>query len=193
VSLPRLGPSERPPNGSNKEAKPEKRDFLAKRARPSSASVGHRIPGNRVGASSRVVVKPAGRAMAAEAKRILVVEDNRPMAGVVQFVLQQAGFQVTIAVNGREACEYLQTGNFDLVVTDQQMPEMTGCELCAHMRHDDRYAQTPVILLTAKTLELELPDLTRQLGAVRMIGKPFSPSHLVKVIQEELAPVASPS
>jgi two-component system chemotaxis response regulator CheY len=131
--------------------------------------------------------------MSAEGKRILVVEDNRPMAGVVQFVLQQAGFDVGVAGNGREACECLETGSFDLVVTDQQMPQMTGCELCAHMRQDEQYARTPVILLTAKTLELELPDLTRQLGHVRMIAKPFSPSHLVKVIQEELASVASPS
>jgi CheY-like chemotaxis protein len=131
--------------------------------------------------------------MSAEGKRILVVEDNRPMAGVVQFVLEQAGFDVTVAANGHEACECLETGGFDLVVTDQQMPQMTGCELCAQMRQDERYAQTPVILLTAKTLELELPDLTRQLGNVHMIAKPFSPSHLVRVIQEELAPAALPS
>lgn len=124
-------------------------------------------------------------------KRILVVEDNVALARVVQFNLERAGHDVVVAVHGRQALTVLESSTpIDLVVTDQQMPVMTGIELCQHMRGRDQLAHTPVIMLTAKGLELELPQLQRELGISRVLSKPFSPQGLVDAIHDLLlAPV----
>lgn len=125
-------------------------------------------------------------------KHILVVEDNAALASVVRFNLQRAGFQVTVASNGRVAMEAVEEQAFDLIVTDQQMPEMTGCEFCAKLRTLDEYRDTPVILLTAKGLELELPRLRDELGIAATFLKPFSPREIVKAVQHHLDAVSEP-
>ncbi len=124
--------------------------------------------------------------MSSERKRILVADDNPALSSVVRFNLQRAGFAVTVARNGLEAWNHLERNSFDMVVTDHQMPEMTGCELCERMRGDSRHAETPIIMLTAKGLELELPRLQEELGVVAVFPKPFSPVELVKAIADRL-------
>ncbi len=122
--------------------------------------------------------------MTGGAKKILVAEDNLALAGVLQFNLERAGFQVTVAKNGREAWDFAQNDLFDLVVTDHQMPELTGVELCQRMRQDERYAQTPVIMLTAKGLELDLARLRDELGVAAALPKPFSPIEVIAAIED---------
>ena len=121
--------------------------------------------------------------MVATGKRILVVEDNPALAGVIRFNLERAGFHVTCAKNGREAWRLLTTDHFDFLVTDHQMPEMTGSQLCEQLRQSEQLSAMPVIMLTAKGLELELSQLRRELGVMDVVGKPFSPSELVQRIE----------
>ena len=116
-------------------------------------------------------------------KKILVAEDHAALATVVKFNLEHAGFDVTIARNGREAWEKLQHEHFDLLVTDQQMPEMSGCQLCQKMRDDGRFTEIPIIMLTAKGLELEFSELHEQFGVKQMLAKPFSPRELVFTVR----------
>lgn len=123
-------------------------------------------------------------------RNILVVEDNAALASVVRFNLQRAGFQVTVARNGRVAWEAVQEEAFDLIVTDQQMPEMSGCELCQKLRMLDEYRATPVIMLTAKGMELELPRLKSELGIAATFLKPFSPKEIVKAVETLLEAVS---
>lgn len=123
-------------------------------------------------------------------RNILVAEDNAALASVVRFNLQRAGFQVTVARNGRIAWEALQMETFDLIVTDQQMPEMSGCELCQRLRTLDEYRETPVIMLTAKGMELELPRLKIELGIAATFLKPFSPKEIVRAVEEQLEAVS---
>ncbi|MCC6494329.1 MAG: response regulator [Pirellulales bacterium] len=111
--------------------------------------------------------------------KALVVDDNVALARVTQFALTRAGFDAQIAPNGRKALEMAQKEPFDIVISDQQMPEMTGLELCQRLRATPRYAATPIILLTAKGLELELPMLQRELEISAIFPKPFSPSEIV--------------
>lgn len=111
-------------------------------------------------------------------KRALIVDDNVALARVIQFALDGAGFQAQTAFNGRVALEAAQETQFDVVVTDHQMPEMTGVELCRQLRAMPQYAERPIILLTAKGLELELPRLRDELGIDATFAKPFSPSEL---------------
>lgn len=111
--------------------------------------------------------------------KALVVDDNVALARVTQFALTRAGFDARIAANGRKALELAQAEAFDIVITDQQMPEMTGLELCRRLRATVEYASTPIVLLTAKGLELELPALQRELEISAIFPKPFSPSEVV--------------
>ena len=122
------------------------------------------------------------------ARRVLVVEDNLALCGVVRFNLERAGFEVTQARNGREAWALLEQGDFDAVVTDFQMPEMDGGELCRLMRDYGRHQQTPVVLLTAKQLEIDLPKLEREFGVVQAFAKPFSPHELTRCLVKHLMP-----
>ena len=125
--------------------------------------------------------------MSTSPQRILVAEDNAALSRVLEFTLSKAGYEVVIAPNGSVAWELAQQQHIDMVLTDQQMPLMTGTELCSQLRSSEQYADTPVILLTAKGLEMELPYLCEELGISATFAKPFSPSQVLKTVQEILA------
>jgi len=111
--------------------------------------------------------------------RILVAEDNLALAGVLRFNLERAGYEVSVANNGSDAWEFAQQEKYDLVITDQQMPGITGIDLSRNLRTLDHYAHVPLVLITAKGLELELPTLREELGLAGVFSKPFSPSQIV--------------
>jgi CheY-like chemotaxis protein len=124
--------------------------------------------------------------MAKKAK-ILMCEDNTALSGVISFNLVRAGFDVTSVPNGRLALEALQKESFDLVLSDQQMPMMTGIQLCESMRQMPTHRRTPFILLTAKCMEIDFAKLQQTLGVSVALPKPFSPSELIASIEEALA------
>ena len=84
--------------------------------------------------------------MTKDKAKILVCEDNVALSGVISFNLVRAGFEVTSVGNGRLALEALEKGNFDLVLSDQQMPMMTGIQLCENLRQLPSHRRTPFIL-----------------------------------------------
>lgn len=120
-----------------------------------------------------------------DSRRILVAEDNPALGAMVKFSLEQAGFRPTLARNGREAWDYLQAGGFELLVTDHQMPELTGCELCDKLRRDERFASLPIIMLSSKGLELD-PRVLERIGVKEVVPKPFSPRELINRIESQL-------
>lgn len=83
-----------------------------------------------------------------ERKSILVAEDSITARSLYVSILETAGYSVTTAVDGIDALTKLINGGFDLVVTDVQMPKMTGFELTEKIRGDARYKDLPVILVT---------------------------------------------
>jgi CheY-like chemotaxis protein len=119
-------------------------------------------------------------------KRALIVDDNVALARVTQFALDRAGFETKTACNGCIALELALDTHYDIVITDQQMPEMTGTELCQKLRDQPDYAECPILLLTAKGFELELHRLREELGIDATFSKPFSPSAIVQTVQELL-------
>ena len=118
-----------------------------------------------------------------EGKHVLVAEDNAPMGNVICFALRQAGFEATLAKCGQTAWNLLGERDFDLVITDFQMPGMTGGELCERMRKDTRLAHVPVIFLTAKSLEIDADYYLARLSVNSIFSKPFSPGKLVQQVQ----------
>lgn len=119
--------------------------------------------------------------------KILLVEDNLALSGVICFNMARAGYQVTPVNNGREALEELQRSHYDLILSDQQMPKMTGIQLCENIREIPDYVNTPFILLTAKCMEIDVAKLRQRLNVSMALPKPFSPSELLTCIEECLA------
>src|SRR5690606_25745180 len=85
----------------------------------------------------------------AERRRILVAEDSITARTLLRNILESAGFLVHTAVDGAEALALLRTEEVDLVISDVDMPRMSGFDLAARIRGDKRLAALPVILVTA--------------------------------------------
>lgn len=108
--------------------------------------------------------------------RILVVDDEPSMREGLADNLIFEGYEVDMAVNGLNALESLGQSQYDLVILDVMMPEMSGFDVCKKMRSDGN--QVPVILLTAKGEEIDRV-LGLELGADDYITKPFSLRELI--------------
>lgn len=119
--------------------------------------------------------------------RILVAEDTSVLAIILGRTFGGAGFDVTIAKDGQEAWEHAQKTRFDAIVTDQQMPEMSGSELCERLRKIDHYAEIPIIMVTAKAYELDPNHLRNDLHVAEIFVKPFSPKQVLESLEEYLS------
>ena len=87
---------------------------------------------------------------AASVSKVLVVDDSFTTRSLERNILETAGYRVQVAADGLEAWTMLQTEPIDLVVSDVMMPRMSGFELTAHIRSDKRFANLPVVLVTAQ-------------------------------------------
>ncbi|MDL2272399.1 response regulator, partial [Desulfovibrio sp. OttesenSCG-928-I05] len=115
--------------------------------------------------------------------RILLVEDNELNQIVANELLTQRGFRVTIAENGLRALEMLDAQPFDIVLMDIQMPEMDGLTATRHIRQQARFANLPVIAMTAHAM---VGDREKSLtaGMNAHITKPIDPKELFSTIAE---------
>lgn len=84
-----------------------------------------------------------------EQKRILVVDDEPDFAAIVQKNLEKEGFTVEVAYDGVEGMEKVAADPPDAIVLDVMMPEKDGYEMCAELKADEKYADIPVVMLTA--------------------------------------------
>ncbi|MEA2710087.1 MAG: cyclic di-GMP phosphodiesterase [Phycisphaerales bacterium] len=110
--------------------------------------------------------------------RILIVDDNEIALEMLKATLTQAGYEVETATNGREALERLRDGSCRLLVSDWEMPEMDGIQLCQAVRSGELPAYVYMILLTARDRPDErVAGLTA--GADDFIVKPFNPAELL--------------
>ena len=84
-----------------------------------------------------------------EKKKILVVDDEPDFAGIVQQNLEKEGFDVEVAYDGEEGLEKVKANPPDAIVLDVMMPGKDGYQVCSELKADDRFADIPIILLTA--------------------------------------------
>jgi CheY-like chemotaxis protein len=122
--------------------------------------------------------------------RIVTAEDNPVMAHVIGFNLRQAGYEVIAARNGQEAWTRFEQERVDLLITDYQMPILDGWELCQRVRQRWSAHQLPIILLSAKGLEIDGDRLVAEGYIQRIIFKPFSPRELVRAAGELIGRLA---
>ena len=96
-------------------------------------------------------------------QRIIIAEDNLVMQDVMRYVLTAAGFQVTTAEEGTVALDLLEQHSADLLVTDCQMPGLSGIELCRAIRRHPRFSDLPIVFCSAKGFEIPRETL-QELG-----------------------------
>lgn len=111
-------------------------------------------------------------------KKVLVVEDEPDILEVVVYNLRQSGFEVATAADGETALEMVSREDPDLVILDLMLPRIDGLEVCRLLRQGPSTRDTPVIMLTAKSAEVDR-IVGLELGADDYVVKPFSPRELV--------------
>ncbi|MBL9083948.1 MAG: response regulator [Planctomycetales bacterium] len=109
--------------------------------------------------------------------RVLIAEDDRDALDLLDNALQYFGYNVTRASNGAEALEALRSGQFQLVISDWEMPELSGLDLCREVRRRVSISYTYFILLTARTGTSNLVEGLRA-GADEFLSKPVDPDEL---------------
>jgi two-component system response regulator VicR len=115
-------------------------------------------------------------------KKILVVDDEKPIADILQFNLKKEGYTVYCAYDGNQAIEMVEEINPDLILLDIMLPNRDGMEVCREVRkkHD-----MPIIMLTAKDSEID-KVLGLELGADDYVTKPFSTRELLARVKANL-------
>lgn len=117
--------------------------------------------------------------------RILVVDDEAHILHVLSLKLRNAGYDVRTAADGEEAFETATDDPPDLIITDFQMPYMTGLELCQALAKQESTASVPLLILTARGYALDDEDL-RINGIKGVINKPFSPRAILELVEKTL-------
>ncbi len=122
--------------------------------------------------------------------RILIAEDNRVLADVIQFNLEAEGFDVSVAHNGQAALALAKRQSFDLIFSDYQMPGLSGEEMLRAIRGASACQDAMCVLCSAMGYELDERQLIEELDLLRIILKPFSPNELVEIAHEAQAGLA---
>ena len=117
--------------------------------------------------------------------RILIVDDTPANIQTLMAVLQQKGYAISVATNGKQALEVLGRVRPDLILLDVMMPEMDGFETCTRIKASPEWRDIPIIFLTAKT---DSDDIVRgfDLGAVDYVAKPFNAPELLARVNTHL-------
>ena len=112
---------------------------------------------------------------------ILAVDDSASMRQMVSFTLKNAGFAVVEAVDGEDALQKAASRDFDLVLTDQNMPRLDGIGLTRKLRDTPKFRNTPILILTTESSD-QMKQAGRAAGATGWLVKPFDPAKLIEVI-----------
>lgn len=120
------------------------------------------------------------------AKRVLLCDDEIHIIRAAEFKLVRAGFEVECAADGQAGWEAIQRHKPDIVITDCQMPRMSGLQLIERIRTTPETADLPVMMLTAKGFELSQQELLVKWNVLSVIPKPFSPRDVLQRVQDAL-------
>ncbi|CAM2194847.1 response regulator [Paraburkholderia sp. A1RI_3L] len=114
-------------------------------------------------------------------RNILAIDDSAAMRQIISATLTAAGYEVTVASDGEEGLENALAVQFDLVLTDQHMPRVSGLDLIGRLRRNPAYQTTPILLLTTEDSE-PFKDAARAAGATGWIEKPVDPDLLTDLV-----------
>lgn len=115
-------------------------------------------------------------------KKVLIVDDSATVRKVLQMALSDAGYEVTEAENGQQALTLAGQSDFDLLMTDLNMPIMDGFELVREFRKLDGCRFTPTIMLTTENRVLKKTECF-EVGLSGWLNKPFQADQVLQIIQ----------
>ncbi len=115
-------------------------------------------------------------------KKIVVVDDEKPIADILQFHFQKEGFFIKCAYNGQEALGLVEDIQPDMILLDVMLPDLDGMEVCREIR---RKYEMPIIMLTASSSKNDR-NRAFDLGANNYVMKPFHTKELVALVKENL-------
>jgi phosphate regulon transcriptional regulator PhoB len=116
---------------------------------------------------------------------ILAVDDEQDILELLSYNLQKEGFDVSTSTNGEEALTLIRENTYNLILLDLMLPGLQGMELCKIIKSSEEYSFIPIIMLTAKSEELD-KVLGLEMGADDYITKPFSPRELTARVKAVL-------
>jgi CheY-like chemotaxis protein len=123
---------------------------------------------------------------------VLIVDDYAPNHRLMSFVLEQHGYAVVAAFDGQQALDRLEYASVDLVLTDLTMPKIDGLALTRALRADLRFANMPIIIVTASTREQDQVRASG-IGADAFLTKPVDSEDLIHEVSRLLARIVDPS
>ncbi len=123
---------------------------------------------------------------------ILIVEDERDIAELVKYHLDQAGLSARIVGDGKQALDLIAREHPDLIILDLMLPGMDGLEVCKRLRSNPMTQQIPIVMLTARATEVDR-IVGLELGADDYIPKPFSARELVARVKAVLRRTTAPT
>ncbi|RJQ55013.1 MAG: response regulator [Nitrospiraceae bacterium] len=117
--------------------------------------------------------------------KVLVVDDEKDILELVSYNLRKEGFDTETSTDGENALRMVRKNHYDLIVLDLMLPGIQGMELCRILKSSENTSSIPVIMLTAKSEELD-KVLGLEMGADDYITKPFSPRELIARVKAVL-------
>ena len=123
-------------------------------------------------------------------RKVLIAEDNPGLARVLSFKFKSSGFSPIVCADGQLAWEAFQSDSVAAIVSDQEMPRMSGVDLCRNVRSKD--PQIPFFLVTGRQMELSATGIAEELNIQRVFGKPFSPADVIAAVNQAIQETSSP-
>jgi two-component system cell cycle response regulator DivK len=120
-------------------------------------------------------------------KKILIAEDRPSSRELIRTVLEGCGYGVCEASDGRQAVEVAKRENPDLLIVDLQMPALDGLGVLAELRRDERFAEVPIVALTASAMQGDR-ERALEAGFTEYITKPVN----LRFLREEITRLLSP-
>ena len=114
--------------------------------------------------------------------KVLVVDDSNSIRDMVSFTLNSAGYDTVEAKDGVEGLTKAKTASFDLVISDVNMPNMDGINLCQELRKLPTFKFTPILMLTTESSG-DMKSKGKAAGATGWLVKPFNPEKLLATIK----------
>jgi len=120
-------------------------------------------------------------------KQILIADDEPHVIRVLKLTLEREGYAVTAVGNGEQALQQIRTAHPDVLITDIQMPRMTGRELCQAIEAEWPQRRFTIIVMTSMT-EREQREWVANLKNIQFLEKPLSPRRLVAFLHQHFSP-----
>ncbi|CQR47518.1 Alkaline phosphatase synthesis transcriptional regulatory protein PhoP [Paraliobacillus sp. PM-2] len=116
-------------------------------------------------------------------KKILLAEDEEVLRMLIVDTMEDEGYQIDEAVDGKEALEKIEEEDYDLLILDYMMPQVTGIEVVETIRKNPLKQEVKILMLSAKNQQFEQEKIL-DIGADYFMSKPFSPLGLLDKVEE---------